>query len=466
MSITPSGAVASSVSSRPSAAPSTGGADAARATAGPVTGRPAGPSTVQPAGAGTAAAPPTDVPRGLAGVVVAQTSVGDVLGTEGRYHYRGHDAIALADAGDFERAWQLLVLGTLPDADAATAFRERVAALRTPPALVRTFVESLADSRHPSSVIDPLRGLQATLPVLAAARGAAPLYDLDEAARVEEALAVGAVVPSILAAFHRARRGLDPFVPADRDQHARRGRQGGTDRPGGTAQGAVAEYLRLVTDREPDERAIHALSAYLVATLDHGFNASTFTTRVIASTGADMASCIVGGLGALSGPLHGGAPSRALDALDAVARDLPAAPATSSSSAAASRADAIERYVRGELSAGRRLMGFGHAVYRTADPRSRLLRRIALEFGGPRVELAVEYEQTAERLLAEYKPGRDLHTNVEFYAAVVLEQCGIPREMFTPTFAMARVIGWTAHVLEQARDPKIIRPSSRYVPAA
>ena len=366
------------------------------------------------------------VPRGLAGLVVAQTSIGDVLGDKGRYHYRGHDAIELARAGDFERAWHLLVLGSLPDADAAARFRERVAALRTPPMEVRQFVADAAAGH-----LDPLRGLQATLPVLAAARGARPLYDLDVGARVEEALAVAAAAPGILAAFHRARTGLDPWPATS------------------SSAGVVEGYLSRVTGRDPDERAIRALSAYLIATLDHGFNASTFTARVIASTGAEMASCVVGALGALSGPLHGGAPSRALDALDAVTSP---------------GVDRIETYLRGELSAGRRLMGFGHAVYRTADPRSRLLRQVALEFGGPRVELAVEYERVAERLLAEYKPGRGLHTNVEFYAAVVMEQCGIPREMFTPTFALARIVGWTAHVLEQARDPKIIRPSSRYVP--
>ena len=366
----------------------------------------------------------TDAPRGLAGLVVAETSIGDVLGSEGRYHYRGYDAVELASGGDFERAWHLLVLGTLPDADAAGRFRERIARLRVLPGSVIEFL------RH-APAVDPLRGLQATLPVLAAARGARPLYDLDEAARVEEALAVAAAAPGILASF---RRGGDV-----------------ASRPSG--RGVVADYLLAVTGHEPDDRAVHALSAYLIATLDHGFNASTFTARVIASTGADMASCVVGGIGALSGPLHGGAPSRALDALDAVAADEPAA----------SRTASIERYVRGELASGRRLMGFGHAVYRTADPRARLLRRIAEEFGGSRVELALEYEAVAERLLAEYRPGRDLHTNVEFYAAVVMEQCGIPREMFTTTFTMARIVGWTAHVLEQARDPKIIRPSSRYV---
>lgn len=368
-----------------------------------------------------------EAPRGLAGVIVAQTGIGDVLGTEGRYHYRGHDAIELARSGEFEAAWHLLVLGALADEDAAVGFARRLTTLRTPPDAVTSFVSHAAEG----TALTPLRGLQATLPVLAAARGARPLYDLSDDERVEEALAVAAAAPGILAAFHRMSRDLDPWPPF-----------------GSTRRGVVADYLALVTDREPDERAVHALSAYLIATLDHGFNASTFTARVIASTGADMASCITGALGALSGPLHGGAPSRALDALDA----------------AGDRAG-IEPFLRGELDAGRRLMGFGHAVYRTLDPRSRLMKEVALGFGGPRVELAVEYEETAERLLAQYKPGRDLHTNVEFYAAVVLEQCGIPREMFTPTFAMSRVVGWTAHVLEQARDPKIIRPSSRYVPA-
>ncbi|WP_243062047.1 citrate/2-methylcitrate synthase [Humibacter sp. RRB41] len=416
----------------------------------------------------TTISPLLEAPPGLKGVVVAETSIGDVLGAEGRYHYRGHDAIELARAGRFEDAWHLLVLGTLPDADAGGIFRARVASLQQLPPSVREFVASVTGPRDAAhSILDPLRGLQATLPVLAASRGARPIYDLNEDERVEEALAVAAAAPGILAAFHRARVGLEPVV--------------GSPRPD---LGVVANYLFQVTGREPDARAVGALSAYLIATLDHGFNASTFTARVIASTGADMESCIVGGLGALSGPLHGGAPSRALDALDAVAAgssnavgtdlpkavgtDLPKAVGIDSSGAVDTDSlegdgDRVERFIRGELSAGRRLMGFGHAVYRTVDPRSRLLKQVALDFGGPRVGLAVEYEQSAERLLNEYKPGRDLHTNVEFYAAVVLEQCGIPREMFTPTFAMARVVGWSAHVLEQARDPKIIRPSSRYV---
>ena len=187
-------------------------------------------------------------------------------------------------------------------------------------------------------------------------------------------------------------------------------------------------------------------------TVDHGFNASTFTARVIASTGADVAACLVGALGALSGPLHGGAPSRALDTLDAIGTP-----------------DRIDPWIRQRVLAGDRIMGFGHAVYRTEDPRSRMLRGVAESLaaedaGAERlVTLAEQVERRVVEILAELKPGRELHTNVEFYAGVVMALCGLPREMFTPTFAVARVVGWSANVLEQALDSKIIRPSARYV---
>ncbi|MCU1420466.1 MAG: citrate (Si)-synthase, partial [Microbacteriaceae bacterium] len=191
---------------------------------------------------------------------------------------------------------------------------------------------------------------------------------------------------------------------------------------------------------------VAALGTYLVAAIDHGFSASTFTARVIASTGADAASCLVGALGALSGPLHGGAPSRALDTLDAIGS-----------------VGNIDAWVSAQLTAGNRIMGFGHPVYRTEDPRSALLKEVALRFGGPRVDFAVAVEERIPALLERYKPGRALHTNLEWYAAIVMEACGLDRELFTPTFAVARTLGWTANVLEQAADPKIIRPSARYV---
>ena len=364
-----------------------------------------------------------DLPRGLAGVIVAETTVSDVRGAEGFYQYRDRSAIELAAAATFEDAWQLLVTGETATSDSRTAFAARVADA----AGRRDDIAAVVDAVS-SATPDVLAGLAAAWPLLGARRGIRPLYDLDEEERLDDAIAFAASTPVLVGALWRRGSGEEAVLPAL------------------DGRGVVANYLYQVTGAEPDDATERALTAYLIAVMDHGFNASTFTARVIASTGADAAACLVGALGALTGPLHGGAPSRALDGLDAVGT-----------------ADRIEPWIRGELSAGRRLMGFGHAVYRTADPRAELMKKVALRTGGPRVELAVRFQETAERLLAEAKPGRDLHANVEFWAALVMERCGLPRSMFTPTFAVGRTIGWTAHILEQARDPKIIRPSARYV---
>ncbi|HUE59948.1 MAG TPA: citrate/2-methylcitrate synthase, partial [Acidimicrobiales bacterium] len=171
-----------------------------------------------------------------------------------------------------------------------------------------------------------------------------------------------------------------------------------------------------------------------------------FTARVIASTGADAAAAVVGAIGALSGPLHGGAPSRALDTIHAIGSP-----------------ERAEDYIRGLLSRGERVMGFGHAVYRTEDPRSAMLSGVAQRLGGGLVDLAVQVEKTVLEVLAETKPERPLYTNVEYYAGVVMDRCGLPEDMFTPTFAVSRVIGWCANIAEQARERKLIRPSARYI---
>jgi citrate synthase len=184
----------------------------------------------------------------------------------------------------------------------------------------------------------------------------------------------------------------------------------------------------------------------MILTIDHGFNASTFTARVVTSTGADLGAAIVAAIGALSGPLHGGAPSRALDMLDAIGTP-----------------DRAEAYIRTAVEGGDRIMGFGHRVYKTDDPRSLLLRSVTESLGGPLVEFSQSVERTTVDVLAELKPGRQLYTNVEFYAGVVMHTCGIPREMFTPTFAAGRAIGWSTHVMEQAAHNRLIRPAARYV---
>ncbi|MDT3397682.1 citrate synthase/methylcitrate synthase [Streptomyces sp. B1866] len=366
---------------------------------------------------------PVDVPRGLAGVVVTDTALGDVRGREGFYHYRQYSAVELARTRTFEDVWHLMFHGTLPDAAERADFAARTAALRHLPDEVREALPVIARS---SVLSGPLAGLRAALSLFGAAADLRPLYDLDTDRRRADALAVCAAVPTLLTALHRLGQGLAPVEPRDDLPYA-------------------ANYLYMLTGEEPGPRQARAVEQYLVATVDHGFNASTFTGRVIASTGADLAACLVGAVGALSGPLHGGAPSRALDTLDAIGTP-----------------DRIDAWVRAQVLAGRRIMGFGHAVYRTEDPRSRMLREIAEGFGGPLVDFAVRVERRVEAILAELKPGRELHTNVEFYAGVVMELCGLPREMFTPTFCAARAVGWSANILEQAEDSKIIRPAARY----
>jgi citrate synthase len=196
----------------------------------------------------------------------------------------------------------------------------------------------------------------------------------------------------------------------------------------------------------PEAEHAAAVEKYLISTVDHGFTASTFTARVITSTGADLGAAVVGAIGALSGPLHGGAPSRALQMLDEIGTP-----------------DRAEPWLRAAVERGDRLMGFGHRVYKTDDPRSLMLREVADSLGGDKMELARHIEATAVRVLEELKPGRRLYTNVEFYAGIVMDRCGIPRELFTPTFAASRVIGWCAHILEQAADNRLIRPSAQYV---
>ncbi|MCX0246523.1 citrate synthase/methylcitrate synthase [Streptomyces drozdowiczii] len=367
---------------------------------------------------------PLDVPRGLAGVVVTDTALGDVRGREGFYHYRQYSAVELAQTRSFEDVWYLMTEGELPGPDARADFAARTAALRVLPDAVRDALPAIARA---SAVSGPLSGLRTALSLLGASAGFRPVYDIDADRRRADALALCAAVPTVLTALHRLGQGLEPVEPRADLPHA-------------------ANYLYMLTGSVPEADRARAVEQYLISTVDHGFNASTFTGRVVASTGADVAACLVAAVGALSGPLHGGAPSRALDTLDAIGTP-----------------DRIDGWIRERVLAGDRIMGFGHPVYRTEDPRSRMLRSIAQGFGGPLVEFAVEVERQVEAILAELKPGRELHTNVEFYAGVVMELCGLPREMFTPTFCTARVVGWSANILEQAEDSKIIRPAARYV---
>ncbi|MCE6996382.1 citrate synthase/methylcitrate synthase [Saccharothrix sp. S26] len=370
-----------------------------------------------------------DAPAGLRDVVVTTTELGDVRGGEGFYHYRGYSAVELARTRTLEDVWFLFVEGRLPDPAERARFTEDVTALRHVPDEVREVLPAIARA---GDRFTPLAGLRTALSLLAAARGLPPVWDVTPERRRADALLVSAVTPTILAALHRLRAGLPPLEPrADLS--------------------AAANWLYMVTGEVPDEARAAAVQSYLVSTVDHGFNASTFTARVVASTGSDVVSAIAAAVGAFVGPLHGGAPDRALDSLDEIGS-----------------LDRVDAWVRDKVRSGDRIMGFGHAVYRTEDPRARMLREIALDLGRRGFDPALaEFATTVERrvveVLAELKPGRELYANVEFYAGVVMEQCGIPRSMFTPTFAASRVIGWSANVLEQAAGGKVIRPAARYV---
>lgn len=363
-----------------------------------------------------------DVPAGLNGVAVTETSIGDVDGEAGHFHYRGLDATELARRESFEAVWHLVARGRLPSATELAAFRAEVAAARALPSSLLPVLEPLAVATGPT-----LGRVRAALSIAADELGLRPLIDLDPEERAAQGLRVAAVIPTIVAALHRVSLGLDPV-------------------DGGEELAPAAAYLRAVTGSPPAPAAARALKQYLILTIDHGFNASTFTARVVASTGADLADVVGAALGALAGPLHGGAPSRALDALDAIGDP-----------------SRTEAWVEAELAAGRRIMGFGHAVYRTRDPRSALLREVAIGLGGELVERAIEVEQRVLATLRRLKPDRPLPSNVEFFAGVVMASAGLPRALFTPTFAVSRSIGWVAHAVEQAAIGKLIRPSARYV---
>jgi citrate synthase len=363
---------------------------------------------------GTAAA-------GLEGVVAAETALGDVRGDEGFYHYRQYPAVGLARRRSLEDVWHLMVEGWLPDRPASEAFAARVAGLRPLPPGTAELLPAVARRGTPMEI------LHTGISLAGAELGWPPVHDAGPGEVRGESLRLCAMLPTLLAAAHRLARGTRPLDP----------------RPD---LSLAADYLRMLHGTEPPAAAARALEQYLVLVIDHGFNASTFAARVIASTGTDLASAICGAVGALAGPLHGGAPSRALDMLDEIGTPDRAGP-----------------WLRDALDRGDRIMGFGHRVYRTEDPRAVFLREVAATLDPPLARFAAEVERSAVAVLAEHRPGRRLLTNVELYAGVVLQGCGVPRALFTPTFAVGRSIGWSAHVLEQVATGRLIRPLARYV---
>ncbi|HWV23743.1 MAG TPA: citrate/2-methylcitrate synthase [Thermomicrobiales bacterium] len=357
-------------------------------------------------------------PNGLEGVVAASTELSHVFGEEGKLVYRGYDIHELAGKASFEEVAHLLWLGHLPN-------KAELAELE----------QKFGENRIlPEPVIEGLRQLPKNADAMSALRTGVSLLgaiDTDHftgTPTLDEAIELAARFPAIMATFSRLREGKEPV-------------QGRSDL--NTAQ----NYLYQITGNVPEEKHWKPLETYLVLLADHGLNASTFTARVIASTDSDMASALTGAIGALKGPAHGGAPAKVLDMLNEIGT-----------------VDNVESWLTNALDNGQRLMGFGHRVYKAEDPRAEILRGMAETASTPEFfALSKTTEDRALAMLEERKPGRRLYTNVEFYSAAVLAAVGLPGDMFPPTFAISRSVGWSAHVLEQVANQRLIRPASEYI---
>src|SRR5213594_2735351 len=355
------------------------------------------------------------VPRGLEGVIVASTELTKIDGQAGRLIYRGYDATELAGNVPYEAVAHLLWLGGLPAEAELLQLREKLGRSRALPVVVEDFLHSVA------KVAEPLSVLQTSVSILGG------LDSTKSASTVNASIALTARMPTIVASFNRFRHNASPLQPRADLSHA-------------------ANYLYMLTGKEPRPEHVRALDSYFTLLADHGLGASTFVARVAASTLTDVYSAVVAAISALKGPLHGGAPIYVWEMLQSIGKP-----------------ENARDWLTEHLAKGDRIMGFGHRVYRTEDPRSKVLKRLAKEIVDPRLfELASTVETEARELLKKEHPERAIDTNVEFYSSLVLHAVGIPPELFTCTFASARIVGWTAHIIEQRQDNRLFRPEAEY----
>jgi citrate synthase len=359
--------------------------------------------------------------RGLEGIVVAQTSLSRIDGQRGELYYQGVDIHDLAENASFEETAHLLWYGHLPNAIELEELRSKLAAYRELPPPLQMMLPNFPKQATPMEV---LRTATAALSMFD------PTADEIKSAEgnLEKSIRLTAIFPTILAAFDRTREGLEPVAPDPDLGHA-------------------ANFLYMLHGVKPDADSVRALDVYLTLLAEHGLNASTFSARVTASTLGDIYSAVVSALGTLKGPLHGGANQAVMEMLEEIGEVQNA-----------------KEHVLRALNNKERIMGIGHRVYKTEDPRVRHLRRLSavlsIEVCEPKWHIiSLRVEEVALPILSK----KDLYTNVDFYSATVLHCLGIPTDMFTPLFAMARIVGWTAHVLEQYADNRLIRPRAEYI---
>lgn len=354
--------------------------------------------------------------RGLEGVVVATTRLSRVDGENGVLLYCGYDIHDLAEASTFEETAYLLWHGELPSRPRLDDFRTALGRERALPPEILELLYRFPRTAHP---IDVLRAATAALATFE--------RDVDDVSREvtrRKARRLTAKLPTILAAFHRVRSGADPIPPDP-------------------ALGHAADFLRMLTGSVPEEPARRAIDGALILLADHGLNASTFTARVVASTLADLHSAVVSAIGALRGPLHGGAAEAVMRMLLEIGE-----PAK------------VDAYVKSRLARHEKIMGFGHRVYRTEDPRATHLRRWSRELGARYGQ--PQWFEIARRVEEMMTAQKSLNCNVDFYSASAYYALGIPVDLYTPIFACSRVVGWSAHVLEQLADNRLIRPRAEY----
>ena len=353
---------------------------------------------------------------GLKGVIAAETEISHIDGVRGELWYRGYDVRDILEGATFEQVAYLLWNGRFPN-------EEQLACLTA------SLKEARELAPYMKSILEQLPGNMNMMEVLRTVMSAEGISDYQWKPTSLQAIRLTAIVPVIIAYRSRLIENKEPILPEQSFNH-------------------VENYLYMLNGTIPTQAQVNALESYMVLTMEHGMNASTFAARVTSSTESDMVSGITSAIGTMKGPLHGGAPMGVIQLLEEI-----------------QEAGNLRAVLQKKLAQGEKLMGFGHRIYQTLDPRALALKERLLPFAGgdPWLDLAIEVEEAAIEMLKEWKPNRALYTNVEFYAAAIMKAIDMDPELFTPTFTASRMVGWTAHILEQAQNNTIFRPEAHFI---